>query len=1029
MDKIIEYCSKNHYLTNFVMVAVILAGLLSWDILRKEEMPEFTSSWLSVSAAYPGASAKDVERLVVLEIEKQIKGISGIDKVVSTASAGSARISITLENNVDNKDLVVQSIREAALGAQLPDRVRETIRVFQWKSTEKAILDVALFYEDKDLLDFNQRKRLQQQAEALEKQLTGSNLIARVTRKFFLEEEILIQLDPSKIQSFELAIGTVANKIRSSHVQLPAGSLKNLSETKVSITAGLTSIEALKNIPIRSQFEGQSIYLKDVATIERTFRSDASLHKINGRQALILNLLKSTSADIIEARDLAYETIKDFQIAQEKTGLKILALDDESASVRNRIKIVSSNGIMGFVLILCCLFLFLEWRAGIWVSAGIPFCLAFTAFISLLLGYTVNNITLASIIIVLGIVVDDAIIVAESISRRKSEGVPPHIAVVEGTTRVVKPIIAAIITTCIAFLPFYFFQGHFSAFVKYIPVIVSLMLLASLIESFFILPSHLSESSTKTAKSKNHWFFAIEKRYANFLRNILKFRSLIVLLFIGLVVASGYLFKSNLKFVIFPQEESKEVFIRLKAEEDLNRFEMAKLTRTLENHILNDKQLVMGVRTNIGKSRRSGKRKENEASLRVELVDKENREESSSQIIKRWEKELEALKGFKEIKFIRHRWGFQSGSPIEILIQENNDQIRSEVANILKDKLTQNKSLADVEIEAPLVVDEYEINLNYQEIDRLNVDISVLTKSIRALVDSVSLFTIAEGETEVDVKLGIIASAQKEIDAVLKGVVANQTGRLLPINELVTINKLKRPANISRTDYRRTTSIYADFKPGSQKTPLEIAVDLEENVFKELGVTYPTTLLTFKGEVAESRSSTSFFLMASILILILIYGILLLLFKSLILPLVILTIVPFGVIGVIFAFYLHGKTQFGFFAAVGSIGMTGVVINDSIVLINSIRNSFDHTKDMFTTISTITSQRLRAVLVTTITTVVGLFPTAYGFAGFDSMLSEMMLAMGWGLVFGMFITLILTPILYSYYVSTLKIVKRFGVKT
>ena len=886
---------------------------------------------------------------------------------------------------------------------------------------------MALFYKDKDLLDHKSRQDLQTKAEALEKLLTSSKLIARTSRNAFLTEELQIHLDPNQLEKYEIPVGLIATKIREAHVQIPAGSLKDQNETKVSIVAGLTTKELIANTPIRSQFEGKTIYLKDLATIKKAYRSIGSITKVNGREAIILNVLKSTNADIIEAQQQSMATIEKFRKSFQKTQLKVLTLDDESEDVRNRINIVTYNGILGFAMILTCLFIFLDFRSGVWVSVGIPFCLAFTAALSLFLGYTINNITLAAVIIVLGIVVDDAIIVAESISRQKSLGEPIHNSVVEGTIQVMSPIIAAIITTCVAFLPLYFFKGHFAAFVKYIPVIVTLMLLASLIESILILPNHLSGGKRNQNKAGHgHWFFSIESAYGKILERILRYRSLVLISFCALLLTSGYLLTTNFKFVIFPQDETKEVFIKLEAQNDISRIEMAKLTRGIENFILSYDHLVVGLRTNIGQSRRKGKRRDNQASLRVELVPKSDRNLTSSEIIDKWNQDIKRTGDFKVIKFIKNRFGFSGGSPIEILIQENNDRKRKMIVNKLQSELAKDKNIADIEVEEPKLTPEYQITYNYEKISRLNIDTNLLTSTIQASIDSVAIFKLNEDDREIEVRLGITPEQQASIESALGGTVANRQGRPIAISELIEVEKNDRPISISRTDYRRTTSVYADLKPAAAKTPLDIAKDLETDLFEEINTNYPSAILSFKGEIFETRSSKSFFTSAAIIVLFLIYGILILLYESFILPIIILAIVPFGIIGVVLAFYSHGKTQVGFFAAVGCIGMIGVVINDSIVLTSTIRNTLKKNDLVYQSIATLTSKRLRAVIVTTITTVAGLFPTAYGFAGFDAMLSEMMLAMGWGLVFGMFITLLLTPILYSYYVSLTKTLTAFG---
>ena len=1032
MRQIIEYFSKNYHLTNFLLVAVLLGGVLSWFSLRKEEMPEFDTNWLSISAAYPGASAEDVEKLVIYEIEKRLRGVSGIDEINSTASPGRARLSVTLEPDLEDKNVVIQSIKDAALDANLPDRVRETVSFFQWKTSEKAILDVALYYENHEFLDFDTRKTLQSDLKALENQLVASPHISRVSRNGYLTERLEVRLDPDRLQKLELPVSLVASQIRSQNLRQPAGSLEDQLETKVSLISELDSIEKLESLVIRNNFEGNQILLKDIAEIDRLFEVPDSITKINGREAIILNVYKSQAADILVAAEDAFRILERFGEARKDTGLRILPMDDESTTVRSRIDIISSNGILGFVLILVSLFIFLEWKSGIWVATGIPFSLAFTAILGLITGMTVNNVTLAAVIIVLGIVVDDAIIVAESISRLKSRGVATKTAVVDGTRVVLLPILASILTTCVAFFPFYFFGGRFGNFVVYIPSIVTIMLLGSLLESVFILPSHLQDFRIRKQDSpvKGHWFFKVESLFAKSLRMGLRLRWLVVLLFIGIAALAGYIFKNEMRFVLFPSDESTEVFLRVEAEENLDRRTMAKKVAEIESILLEDQQLVVAIRTRVGQSRRGGQVRENQASMRIELVGKEERELTSSQVIERWEKKLEGLKGYAQLRFIKSRFGFSSGSPIEILIQEANDTTRNHLSERLKEELEKVVGVSNVEIEKPLVNLEYEVSLKKDVISRLGISAQNVATSLQASVGGLVLYTIPEDDEETEVRLVNVPVKRETIDQVLEAYVANNTNRMVPLKGLVNVEKKHKPISIERTDYKRTAKVFADLNEAVPTSPLKIAEAVEDEIFPNLIKEFPSAQLSFRGEVEESRSSQRDFQVAALLAVTLIYGILFLLFKSFVLPFIILLIVPFGFAGIILAFYAQGLTSFGFFAVVGAIGMAGVVVNDSIVLTATLRDQLN-LKEKFdiSQIAEVTSSRLRAVMVTTITTVSGLFPTAYGFAGYDAMLAEMMLAMGWGLLFGTLITLGLTPVLFTIYASIINFLARFRSST
>lgn len=1017
LQSILAYFSHNHRLTNLLFILVLTGGVISWLNLKKEEMPEFETNWLRISASYPGASADDIEQLLVLEIEKRLKGVTGIERVYSQASPGVASISAYIRPNQDDKKVVIQAIKDAALEADLPDRVRETVRFFQFKTAEKAIIDIALTLKDSHILSFEERQNLQSQAKALESSLISSPLISAVDRKSFRQEEINIFLDPAKLKENEIPVSQVIQSIRSNNVRLPLGSLSDVKESKVAINNELKDVESLKGLPITSNFDRNAVSLEDLAVIDRSFKKSRSILKINGREAVILNIKKSFDADITKAKLEVDRILEQFQKSRLDTGLEVLALDDESFVIRNRLNIVANNGIMGFVLILICLFLFLDLKSGFWVAMGIPFSLAFTLIFALYYGFTVNNVTLAAIIIVLGIVVDDAIIVAENVSRQRSLGLSPGDASVKGTRQVIFPIIASILTTCVAFLPFYFFEGRFSAFVVYIPSIVTLMLLGSLVESLFILPSHLQGfQKSHDTEAKSHWFFKVEERFSQILGFALRFRSINALIFILILGGSIVVLKEKLKFTLFPKGESKEVFIKAKAKDAKNVLETAEISKKIEELLLEDDQFVLGIRSRIGQSRRGRRAGDNAISYRIELQAKEVRKLSSGEISEQWQEKLKALTEFEGLKVIKGRFGFSSSSPLEILIQDNNDANRRAIAESIKKAMEEIETIDNVEIEEPLMEKTYELKLNRQKISQLGLSIQSVAETVRTYIAGQVLYTIYEDEQELEYRLSSKLDSMKSIEDVLDQHVANQSGYLVPLRDILTVVEMEKPISISRQDFKRTTELYGDLKEGVDSTPLELAEYMEAEVFPKILSQFPNALVRFTGEVEESRKSRSGFGLSILLAVLLIYGILIILFNSFTLPFLILAIIPFGLAGVILAFYAHQKTTFGFFAVVGAIGMSGVVVNDSIVLISTLKERLSWKKDrLVEEIAKISSSRLRAVLVTTITTVAGLFPTAYGLGGEDAMLAEMMLAMAWGLIFGTFITLGLLPILFSYY--------------
>ncbi|MBK26747.1 MAG: hypothetical protein CME70_22290 [Halobacteriovorax sp.] len=1016
MLSLIEYFAKRHLITNVLFFGTIIFSIFTWNNIGKEEMPEFASNWIRVSTIYPGAPAEDVELFVTKPLEEELKGVVGLEEVATTSSVGVSSLRITIDDDYPDKDEVVQDVKDAVLRTKLPSEVRDLPSIRQFKSAEKAILDIGIFMKGHEFLDYKHRHELQKYVQTFESQILSLKEISSVSRSFYLQPELQILVDPKEKENLQLSLSEIKSQIQSNNIRVPIGSMQDRGESKVTAINELESTDSLKNLILRGNYEGINIKLGEVAKIQNGHKKDNSIFKINGHEGIFLNIKKSVSTDILTAQESVMKFIDNFKKTNIDAPIDIVLMDDESYAVTNRLNIIGSNGLIGFILIVLVLLIFLDVKSGFWVAMGIPFCMGFTLIISHLVGYTVNNMTLAGIIIVLGIVVDDAIIIAENITRKKEEGLPIGEAAIVGTAEVVKPIFASIVTTCVAFVPLIFFEGFFGKLVAYIPFIVILMLLGSLLESLFVLPAHMAGKTPLLDKfskpsGEKSWFHKYEIKYEAFLLEVFKYRTLVISFFILLLISGGYFFKTKMKFVMFPREESEEVFIKVKTAKDFTRKETAIAIGSLERLFLDYKKDVVAVRSSIGLSRRGGEVKENEASILVELLPADDRKTPLKKLIKTWEEKAAEMKELKSVKILKGRWGHSSGNAIEIQIQENDEEKREAVANLLEESMKKIPYIVDIEIDKPLMKKEFLFKLKQENLIKFNVSPEKVTTSLRSFVEGSILYSINKGDEEVDVRLSVPDEAKNDLSLLLELQVENKGGQLVFLNKIVDIEEVQRPVNIARNDFKRTTMLYANPKEGSKKTPLQVAEVLEAEVFPIIIGKYPTTILKFKGEIEDSRESAGEFKNSVIMVVILIYLILIIMFNSLTKPLLVLSIVPFGLSGVVFVLMAHGMSVYGFFAAIGALGMVGVVINDAIVMVDKFENDKHRG---FSAIAKIASTRLRPVLVTTITTVAGILPTAYGLAGYDSMLAEMMLTMGWGLAFGTFITLLLIPCLYSF---------------
>jgi len=1016
---------------NFLFVAVVIGGIFTWQHTNKEELPDVTFDRIRISVRYPGAPAEDVEFFVTKPIEEQLRGLDGVYRIQSSSSVGEANITVEIEQDYPDFNEALAEIRNGVLDVELPNEVLDdpSIRVF--KTSKKAILDVALLHRDYPILDVEGRRTLQQAALALENQLVSLPEVHSVNRSGYLQEELQVKTDPEKLLKYEIPFNTVMRQIRENHVRSPAGALEAEREPRVTLLSELDTPDKLRDLIVQGGFDGQVVRLGDVADVATGYERTTSISKVNGHEAVMFSVVKNSSTGILDALTAVNRLIANFQSNNLKNSpVEIVLLDDESIDVRNRLRIIAINGIIGFVLIVAALFIILNIRAGIWVAMGIPFTFCATMIIASMMGYTINGTTLAAVIIVMGMVVDDAIVVAENITRLMHSGVARMTAVVQGTAFMLMPVLASIVTTCVAFLPLFYFSGHQARIITFIPPVIFLMLGASLVESMFILPGHMllrvpslkglfgrAPRRNAAREERAHWFERVERNYAALLTHLLRHKPLVFLLFAALLGLAIYIGQHRMKFEMFPNEETRDIVLSGMTAPGTDRLATARMVRRIEDAILPYVgREVVGFRTDIAQSRRGGAVEENQFRSLIEIVPKEKRTKSADQLVKEFEHAIAALDGFQKIRFAKSRWGQASGSPIEIIVQQSNDTLRHDAAEQLATAMRALPMLKNVEIDEGLRVPEYRVDINRDVIKRLSIEPADVVSTFRAALQGTVLYEFTNGDEDIRLRLTTTDAAKSDIERVLDLPVENRNDYLVSLRNIVSVRQVESPTTISRLDLKRTTRVFADMAEGARTTPLDIGRDIERDLFPAVLTQHPTTLLSFGGEIRDTRESRSDLKSAVIMVILLIYVILAVLFNSLGKPLIIMLAIPFGLVGVILTFYLHGKLVYGFYAAVGAIGLAGVVVNDAIIMLVKLTHDFDPDTpglDVNSETARIAGSRLRAVILTTLTTVAGVLPTAYGFAGYDAMLAEMMLALAWGLAFATVITLVLIPAVFA----------------
>ena len=435
IQRLVQFFLDRHLLTNSLFVLVFIAGIACYQTIKKEEFPDITFRTMAVQTTYPNATAEDVETDVTIPLEERVQSISGIRKINSTSSLGFSSIVIELDRSADVQQ-VKTDVTNAIQSVPLPDEILNDPNIVQFDISKKAILDVGIYFKNTPELNGDERLKLQMISRQLNAFLTNNLAFSDVRFTGYLSEQMHIDMDPIALDRFKIPIHSVVTTLQDAHRQLPVGEAFIDRWTPVRIKQSLESRDRLLNVKLNQSFGQGDVYLKDVATLSNQFERNHSITRINGSEGIILELVKSSETDILSAIDIAKKELERFEtIYLKDTGIDLVLLDDESITLRNRLMIIATNGLIGFGLILIALILFLNPQSAFWVALGLPFCVAFTLIMARLFGLTINGITLSAIIIVLGIVVDDAIIIAEHIYRCHFNGAKMKKAAVQGVKK------------------------------------------------------------------------------------------------------------------------------------------------------------------------------------------------------------------------------------------------------------------------------------------------------------------------------------------------------------------------------------------------------------------------------------------------------------------------------------------------------------------------------------------------------------------------------------------------------------------
>lgn len=1013
MTNLSKFFIENPKLTIVLSFFIVIFGLTGIKTMNAESYPSVDFATAIIETEYFGATPEDIEVKITKPIEDEIRTVSGLKDVRSISQAGRSKIVVRVD--MDNRKVVVKDVmadlqRAIDRTKDLPTDLREKPKFTEIKSEEFAALELAVVgpnvERERDLI-----------ADALKEDIEDDKNVKAVVLEGFRDREFEINLDAKKLDQYHIGVDEVLRKIGARNTNIPGGELEDSANQRlVKINAKIKDAQDLGATPIRSSFSGEIIYLKDVATIVDGQVKARTLTRYGGDPATLLTVQKKGGADTLKLVSVIRPILKRYE---EKYGekFKFKIFNDEGVRVGAKIDTLAQNALFGLAVVVGVLLFFMPGRVGIMAAVALPMSLLATLGLMPFFDLTLNSITILALIIAMGMLVDNSVVVSEEYLRRRQMGMNSLDAATSTVENMWIPITATAFTTIAAFLPMLVTTGIMGRFIYAIPVVVTFALLFCLLDSFLLLPMRLHLAAKyldvgSAEAKKSGWFDKVAEKFEAFMVRVVRHRYVTAAAMFGLIVFSFIMIGVFNKFMLFPPEQTEIYLARIEMPENTKVEKTYEVTQRVEKKIqevLGEKLLAHSISI-AGTSQAMPTDIKGQTGANVGIVKMYATKYAKDNV-----RYTEVLKLLREITdaetssltFEEQVNGPPVGAPVTVTFRSNDgkslDDLIGKVIGMLKDT----KGVFDAEVDDVFGPNEVKVILDYDKLDRLGLTAAQVGNTVRTALTGtfVSDVTLNNKEAQLKVKFGGIS---KQDIADLKNIkIMDSRGNLVPMGLLGQFEITKGTPQVKRMDYKRAKTVTANVNP--EVITSVAANQLVANKFAELSKDHPDVNMVFGGEAESTNESMASLGNAMILALIGIYAIMVYIFRSYLAPGLIMTTITLGLLGVSISFWAHGRPV-SFLAMIGVIGLAGIIVNNGIILIDFINQMKAEGKlsyeDILVKAPTI---RLKPVMATSLTTMGGLFPTAYGLGGADAMLVPMTLAMAWGLTTGTILTLVWIP--------------------
>ncbi len=1031
---ILGWFATNHVAANLLMLLIVASGILTVLQIKFEIFPEYTLDMVSVSVPYRGATPSDVEDGVILRVEEAVAGIDGVKRITSNAMEGVGTTLIEVEDFADVTE-VLDDVKAAV----------DRITTFPEETEKPVIAEVKTYQGVISIVVYGDvtEKTLRQTADRIRDDLTRIAFISQVDVSGIRKYEISIEVSEETLRRYGLSFDQLAAIVRNSSLDIPAGSVKTEAGEILVRTEGQKYYGyQFERIRLLTRPDGTKLRLGDIAIVRDGFEDTDLFSTFDGKPAAFVNVSRTGDQDSLEIAEAVKQYVKEKQ-DELPTGVSLALWQDDSEILKSRISLLERNAILGLILVFLCLTLFLDLRLAFWTTLGIPISFLGAFWLMPVFDISINMISLFALIMSLGIVVDDAIVVGENIYNYRQQGMKASKAAIQGVKEMSVPVVLAVLTTIFAFLPLAYTTGILGKILRVLPIVVSCVLAISLVEALFILPAHLCSKLNFGRSRLTGWIDRIREWVGRHLKDFvngpferaveLAVRWRYVTLSIGLaafLITIGFVIGGYIKFVFFDPVEADFMIASVEMPLGTPVERTREVARKLEKVALqvcdefqseqtNDVNLLKHLSTTIGGhpfSDRGGgpmqmvgeiQAQSHLAEVVVELPGAEKRDVSSMDMMNRWQELVGEIPGTSSLIFESQI--VTTGKAVELELSHYDFDTLLAATDDLKDILRQYEAVSEI-------TDSYEqgkpeLKLELNDVGRLSgLTLSDLARQVRQGFYGEEVQRIQRGRHDIRVMLRYPEDQRRSLSDIETMRIRMIDGTEIPFRTVAKVRYGTGFSTIKRVDRERVVTVSADVD--EKKVPAgEINADLAQNVLPQLMREYRGLSFDFAGEQRERNESLASLRYSFAIALMAIYGILAIQFRSYSQPMIVMSAIPFGIIGAVFGHLLLGF-NLSILSLFGIVALSGVVVNDSLILIDLINREREEGVSLTEVIRDSATRRFRPIMLTTLTTFFGLVPMMLERSLQARFLIPMAISLAFGVLFATCITLFLVPSLY-----------------